>query len=75
MSQTSEKSIIETPQNQTEKITSNENYIPYSLLKDIITPENKPDTVLGCWITNHKFNGVKKDIFSFICILFFKQLF
>ena len=27
----------------------------------IITPENKPDTVLGCWITNHKFNGVKKD--------------
>ena len=31
----------------------------------IITPENKPDTVLGCWITNHKFNGnsVNDDIF------------
>lgn len=24
-----------------------------------ITPNNKPDTVLGCWIINHKFNGAK----------------
>lgn len=23
-----------------------------------ITPELKPDTILGCWIINHKFNGV-----------------
>ena len=46
MSQTSEKSIIETPQNQTEKITSNENYIPYSLLKDIITETNIPKKII-----------------------------
>lgn len=33
--------------------------------KYTITPENKPDTVLGCWITNHKFNGTTNgnDIF------------
>lgn len=32
----------------------------YSLI-----PENKPDTVLGCWITNHKFSGNSdgKDIY------------
>ncbi len=22
-----------------------------------LTPEQKPDTVLGCWVINHKFNG------------------
>ena len=29
-----------------------------------IKPENKPDTVLGCWITNHEFKGalLKEDI-------------
>lgn len=26
-----------------------------------IKPENKPDTVLGCWIINHKFNGVNEN--------------
>ena len=24
----------------------------------LISPEQKPDTVLGCWVINHKFNGV-----------------
>lgn len=30
-----------------------------------MTPENTPDTVLGCWITNNKFNGTTSngDIF------------
>ena len=30
-----------------------------------MTPENNPDTVLGCWITNNKFNGTasNNDIF------------
>ncbi len=23
-----------------------------------ITPELKPDTILGCWVINHRFNGV-----------------
>lgn len=23
----------------------------------IVTPENVPDTVLGCWVINHKFSG------------------
>lgn len=23
----------------------------------VVTPENIPDTVLGCWVINHKFNG------------------
>ncbi len=23
----------------------------------LISPEQKPDTVLGCWVINHKFNG------------------
>lgn len=23
----------------------------------LITPELKPDTILGCWVINHKFNG------------------
>ncbi|MCI9279291.1 MAG: outer spore coat protein CotE [Bacilli bacterium] len=26
-----------------------------------ITPELKPDTILGCWIINHKFNGVNNN--------------
>ncbi len=26
-----------------------------------ITPELKPDTILGCWIINHKFNGVNNS--------------
>ena len=25
-----------------------------------ITPELKPDTILGCWVINHRFNGVNK---------------
>lgn len=24
----------------------------------LLSPEQKPDTVLGCWVINHKFNGV-----------------
>ncbi len=24
----------------------------------MLTPELKPDTILGCWVINHKFNGV-----------------
>lgn len=23
----------------------------------VVSPENNPDTVLGCWVINHKFNG------------------
>ena len=46
MSQTLEKSIIENPQNQTEKISSKENYIPYSLLKDIIKETNIPKKII-----------------------------
>ena len=26
-----------------------------------VTADNKPTTVLGCWIINHKFNGYKTD--------------
>lgn len=26
-----------------------------------LTPEEKPDTVLGCWIINHKFRGSQRD--------------
>ncbi|MBQ9011947.1 MAG: outer spore coat protein CotE [Bacilli bacterium] len=26
-----------------------------------VKSDNKPTTVLGCWIINHKFNGYKKD--------------
>ncbi len=25
-----------------------------------LQPETKPDTVLGCWVINHKFKGVRK---------------
>lgn len=25
-----------------------------------ITPELKPDTILGCWVINHRFNGINK---------------
>ena len=25
-----------------------------------VTPENNPNTVLGCWVINHKFKGSKK---------------
>ena len=46
MSQTPEKSIIENPKNQTEKISSNDNYIPYSLLKDLIQETNIPKKII-----------------------------
>lgn len=26
-----------------------------------ITPQITPDTVLGCWVINHEFNGMNKD--------------
>ena len=26
-----------------------------------INSENKPSTILGCWVINHKFNGVKQN--------------
>ena len=29
--------------------------------KDTITVSNTPSTVLGCWVINHKFNGVKQN--------------
>ena len=29
--------------------------------QDEVKVENKPSTVLGCWVINHKFSGVKKD--------------
>ena len=28
---------------------------------DTITVNNNPSTVLGCWVINHKFNGVKQN--------------
>ena len=28
---------------------------------DTITVNNSPSTVLGCWVINHKFNGVKQN--------------
>lgn len=28
--------------------------------KHLLTPENNPDTVLGCWVINHKFKGNNK---------------
>ena len=28
---------------------------------DTITVNNTPSTVLGCWVINHKFNGVKQN--------------
>ena len=27
----------------------------------ILTPEEKPTTILGCWVINHKFDGVKEN--------------
>ena len=29
--------------------------------KDEIKVNNKPTTILGCWVINHKFNGVKQN--------------
>lgn len=26
-----------------------------------LTPEEKPTTILGCWVINHKFDGVKEN--------------
>ena len=28
--------------------------------KDSISVDNSPSTILGCWVINHKFNGVKQ---------------
>ena len=28
---------------------------------DTITVNNNPSTVLGCWVINHKFNGIKQN--------------
>lgn len=29
--------------------------------EDSITVNNSPSTILGCWVINHKFNGVKQN--------------
>ena len=29
--------------------------------KDSVDTENNPSTILGCWVINHKFNGVKQN--------------
>ena len=29
--------------------------------KDVLETTNNPTTVLGCWVINHKFNGVKQN--------------
>ena len=29
--------------------------------KDEIKVNNKPTTILGCWVINHKFNGIKQN--------------
>lgn len=29
--------------------------------KDVLTTQNRPTTVLGCWVINHKYNGVKQN--------------
>ena len=29
--------------------------------KDIIKVDNSPSTILGCWVINHKFEGVKQN--------------
>ena len=28
---------------------------------DFVKTENKPSTILGCWVINHKFNGIKQN--------------
>ena len=33
------------------KKTNNANFL--------LTPEEKPNTILGCWVINHSFNGLK----------------